>query len=144
MNPPAYEISTDSTRFDIDFIHRFLSQESYWATGIPRYLVERAIAHSLCFAIFKDGAQIGFARVVSDYTTFAYLADVFIVKSERGKGFSKRLMEAVIAHPDLQGLRRWMLATADAQGLYAQFGFTPLANADRFMERYFPNTYAKL
>ena len=131
-----YEISTDAARLDLDVIHGFLSRDSYWAQGMPRDLLARALAHSLCFGVYgEDGALAGFARIVSDRATFAYLADVFILPAHRGRGLSKRLMEAVTAHPELQGLRRWMLATADAHGLYRQFGFTPLARPERFMER---------
>ena len=121
-----YTITTDSARVDIDVVHRYLSEESYWAQDIPREVVARSIAHSLCFSVLHDKNQIGFARVTSDRATVAYLGDVFILPSHRGKGLSKWLMECVSSHPALQGLRRWMLATSDAHGLYAQFGFTPI------------------
>ncbi len=130
-----YEISNDPKRLDLDVIHRYLSEDSYWAQGIPREVVERAVAHSLCFGVYAGSEQVGFARVVSDRATFAYLADVFILPAHRGQGLSKRLMSAVAAHPELQGLRRWMLATADAHGLYHQHGFAALAKPERFMER---------
>lgn len=137
-----YEISDDHARLELDVIHRYLSEESYWAQGIPRALVERAVAQSLCFGVYAEGVgQVGFARVVSDRATFAYLADVFVLPAHRGRGLSKRLMAAVSAHPDLQGLRRWLLATADAHGLYRQHGFTGLARPERFMERREPISY---
>lgn len=129
------EISTDRARLDVDLIHRFLSQDSYWAAGIPREVVERAIAHSLCFGAFDRGAQIGFARVITDYATFAYVADVFVLPSHRGRGISKAIMAAIRAHPELQRLRRWLLVTRDAHGLYEQFGFRSLAAPERHMER---------
>ncbi len=140
-----YEISSDPKRLDIALIHRWLSQSSYWAAGIPRAIVERAIANSLNFGVYhvEDG-QIAFARVVSDRATFAYLADVFVLDAHRGKGLSKRLMAAILAHPELQGLRRWTLATRDAHGLYEQFGFTQPKVANRFMERVDPDVYTRL
>ena len=134
-------ITTDNADLNIALIHQFLSEQSYWAKGIPRATVEKAIANSLCFGGYVDGQQIAFARVVSDYATFANLVDVFVLPAERGKGYSKALMSAVFAHPELQGLRRFMLATSDAHSLYAQFGFTAPANPQAFMERYFPAIY---
>lgn len=140
-----YEISTDPTRLDVALIHRWLSQESYWAMGIPRDVVERAIANSTNFAVHrKTVGQVGYARVISDRATYAYLADVFILDDHRGRGLSKRLMETVLAHPDLQNLRRWTLATRDAHGLYEQFGFTLPKVADRFMERVDPDIYLRM
>jgi N-acetylglutamate synthase-like GNAT family acetyltransferase/predicted metal-dependent hydrolase len=135
-----YEISTDSTRLDLNVVHGFLSQ-SYWAKNIPRELVERSIRHSLCFGIFHDGKQVGFARVISDFVTFAYLADVFVLPEHRGKGVSKQLMETILEHRDLQGLRRFLLATLDAHGLYAQFGFEPLDHPERYMSIHRTNPY---
>ncbi len=135
------KITTDQTDLDIPLIHQFLSEQSAWAIGIPLELVQRAIKHSLCFGGYLDGRQIAFARVVSDYTTFAYLVDVFVVTEQRGKGYSKELMQAVMAHPDLQGLRRFMLASTDARGLYAQFGFTAPAKPEILMEINRPNMY---
>lgn len=131
----GYSISTDRSRLDRETIQRFLAG-SYWAAEIPRATVERSIENSLCFGIFDDGtgAQVGFARVISDLTTFAYLADVFVVDSHRGRGLSAWLMEVIRGHPDLQGLRRWMLATRDAHGLYRKFGFRELARPERIME----------
>ena len=138
----TYEISADPARLDLDVIHGYLTR-SYWSPGIPRETVERAVANSLCFGIYTtDGAQVGFARLITDKATYAYLADVFVLEEHRGKSMSKRLMETIIAHPQLQGLRRWTLATRDAHELYARYGFTPLANPSRFMERHTPDVYA--
>lgn len=142
MSVPGYEISHDPVRLDLDVIHTFLSEASYWSKGIPRDVVERSIAHSLCFGVYQGAMQIGFARVVSDHATFALLADVFVLEGHRGKGLSKWLMQAVIAHPDLQGLRRLLLLTSDAHELYRQFGFTEIGNAWRFMEVLRPDIYA--
>lgn len=142
MQPTQYEISTDSSRFDIDLIHRFLTN-SYWAEGIPREIVERSIENSLCFGIFDRDQQVGFARVITDRATFAYLGDVFVIESHRGRGLSKQLMQAIMDHPELQDLRRWSLVTRDAHGLYKQFGFTPLANPQRYMERSDPENLLK-
>lgn len=142
MLQAQYPISTDRSRFDIDLIHKFLTN-SYWAEGIPREVVERSIENSLCFGIFDRDQQIGFARVITDRATFAYLGDVFIVESHRGRGLSKQLMRAVMEHPELQGLRRWSLVTRDAHGLYEQFGFTSLANPQRHMERYDTEVYKR-
>ena len=140
----TYEISVDPARLDLAVIYRYLSEEAYWSPGIPREIVERAVANSLCFGVYTAaGAQVGFARLITDRATYAYLADVFVLSEYRGQGLSKRLMEAIIAHPELQGLRRWMLATRDAHSLYARYGFTPLAKPERVMERHDPNAYAK-
>ena len=139
-----YEISTDPARLDVTLIHRWLSQEAYWSKGIPREIVERAIANALNFAVYNEHeGQVGFARVITDKATFAYLADVFILEPHRGKGLSKRLMQAIVDHPDLQGLRRWLLATRDAHSLYAQFGFGPVV-AERLMERIDPDIYLRI
>jgi GNAT superfamily N-acetyltransferase len=135
-----YEISTDKSRLDVDAIHAFLSK-AYWSPGVPREVVERAIANSICFGVFSDDAQVGFARVVTDKATFAYLADVYVLPEHRGHGLARRIMEQVMAHPDLQGLRRMMLGTRDAHGLYAMFGFKPLAIPDRMMEVHNPDVY---
>jgi GNAT superfamily N-acetyltransferase len=134
-------VTTDRARLDVDLIHGWLSGESYWAAGIPRALVERSIEHSLCFGLLDDDTQIGFARVVTDYATFAYLADVFVLPTHRGRGLSKLLMQAVREHPSLQDVRRWSLVTRDAHRLYEQFGFTPLANPQRHMELVRSNPY---
>lgn len=136
------EVTTDRARLDVALIHRYLSEESYWAKGIPRERLERAIANSLCFGAFEDGMQVGFARVVTDRATFAYLADVFVLPSHRGRGISKTIMEAVRTHPDLQGLRRWHLSTLDAHGLYEQYGFRALSMPERHMEILAKNPYA--
>jgi GNAT superfamily N-acetyltransferase len=129
-----YEISTQPERLDLDVIYRFLSEESYWSPGIAREIVEKAVSNSLCFGVYHADAQIGFGRVVTDKATFGLLADLFILPPHRGKGLSKWLMRVIIAHPDLQGLRRMLLLTSDAHGLYGQFGFTPLGAPSRFME----------
>lgn len=126
-------ISTDKARLDVDAVHAYLVR-SYWAEGIPRHWVARSIEGSLCFGVFKAGRQIGFARVISDLTTFAYLADVYILEEFQGHGLGKWLMECVRNHPDLQGLRRWSLSTRDAHGLYSQYGFKTPAFPDRMME----------
>jgi GNAT superfamily N-acetyltransferase len=139
-----FEVSTDRARLDVARIHRWLSEESYWANGIPRAILERAIENSLCFGIYDGGEQIAFARVISDYATYAYLCDVFVAASHRGRGVGKELMRAVREHPSLQGLRRWGLATRDAHGLYEQFGFTPLSMPERMMEVLVKNPYGAL
>ena len=138
-----YEFSTDKGRLDVATIHGYLTQ-SYWSPGIPRAIVERAIDGSLCFGIYYHSSQIGFARIITDKATFAYLADVFILEAHRGKGLSKRLMELIISHPDLGGLRRFMLGTKDAHGLYRKFGFTKLADPFRVMEMFRPDVYKSL
>lgn len=135
-----YEISTDMSRLNLDLIHEFLT-ESYWAKGIPREVVVRSIQNSLCFGVFDGKRQIGFARVISDFATYAYIGDVFIVESHRGRGLAKRLMRAIMRHPELQELRRWSLVTRDAHQLYRQFGFAPLANPERYMEIRNPEVY---
>ena len=134
-------ISTDPARLDLDVIHGFLTN-CYWAKGIPRDLVARSIEHSLCFGIYDgNGAQVGFARVITDFATIAYLGDVFVLESHRGRGLSKWMMECITRHRALQGLRRWILLTQDAHSLYSQFGFTPLKAADRYMELHNPDVY---
>lgn len=137
------QVSTNKGRLDIELIHRFLSEEAYWSRGIPRKVVERAIEGSLCFGGYLDGRQVAFARVVTDGATFGYLADVFVVPEHRGRGHSRTLMAAVIAHPKLQGLRRFTLATLDAHGLYASFGFAAPARPETLMEKFDPDIYAK-
>jgi GNAT superfamily N-acetyltransferase len=134
-------ISTDSALLDVSLIHEFLSEQSYWAPAIPRDVVARSLENSLCFGLYQKSQQIGFARVVTDRATFAYLADVFVIETFRGQGLGKWLLECVLAHPDLQGLRRWLLGTRDAHGLYKQFGFTPLAEPNRFLEILRPEIY---
>lgn len=130
-----YAITTDREQLDIAFIHHFLSNESYWAQGRSFDVVQRAIENSLCFGVFKDDQQVGFARVVTDYATFAWLADVFIVADHRGLELGVWLIEVITAHPQLQGLRRWILATRDAHELYRKFGFKDLVEPNRWMER---------
>jgi GNAT superfamily N-acetyltransferase len=137
-----YIISTDKHKMDIDFIHRFLTR-SYWSEGIPKEVVSGSINGSLCFGVFSMGKQVGFARMVTDEATFAYLADVFIDVDHRGKGLSKWLMEVILSYPGLQGLRRILLATRDAHGLYTQFGFSSLYNPDRWMQIHNPDVYKK-
>jgi GNAT superfamily N-acetyltransferase len=136
----SFTITTDKEKFDIDCIHGFLST-SYWAEGIPRETVQRSIEGSLCFGIFEGESQVGFARMITDGATFAYLADVFVIESYRGRGLSKWLMEVILQHQGLQGLRRMILATRDAHGLYSQFGFTPLNNPERWMQIHKPDVY---
>lgn len=136
-------MSDDPARLDRELIFRFLSEESYWVPGIRREHVERAIRHSLCFGAYREGAQLAFARCVTDRAGFAYLADVFVVPAARGQGISKTLMDAILSHPDLACVRRFILATRDAHGLYAQFGFAPLERPERFMERYDPDALSR-
>ena len=127
-------ISDDKALLDRALIHRFLSERSYWAQGVPRETVDRSLDHSLCFGLYRAGRQAGFARVVTDFATFAWLADAFIVEESRGQGLGKKLVAAVLGHPQLQGLRRFLLGTRDAHTLYARSGFQPLAHPERFME----------
>jgi GNAT superfamily N-acetyltransferase len=133
-------ITTDPARVDLDVVHGFLST-AYWCQGIPRERVARSVAASLNFSLYHQDRQVGFARVVTDRATFAWVADVFVLESWRGRGLSKWLMRTVVGHPELQGLRRWVLATRDAHALYTQVGFTPLAAPQRFMERWTPDPY---
>jgi len=134
-------VSTDAANLDVALIHRFLSEQSAWAKGIPLTVVETSLRHSLCFGGYLDGAQIAFARVISDYATFANLVDVFVLPEHRGKGHGKTLMRVVMAHPDLQGVRRFTLNTVDAPALYAQFGFSAPRKPETAMERYRPGIY---
>ncbi len=137
------DISSDKSRLDVDLIHRFLSEQSTWAIGIPRSTVERSIEHSLCFGGYEYGEQIAFARVVSDYATFAYLMDVFVLPKHQNRGLSLRLLEVIKAHPQLQGLRRFMLASSNARGLYQRFGFTALGKPEIMMEINVADIYVK-
>lgn len=137
-----FTVTCDPEKQDLDVIHGFLSQ-SYWAKGIPRETVARSLRGSLCFALLYGQSQVGFARVISDFATIAYVGDVFVLPDHRGRGLSKWLMHCVTLHPDLQGLRRWILATSDAHGLYQKFGFTALAKPHVFMERYTPDVYTQ-
>ena len=129
----GYTVSDDRWRIDRDVVHGFLT-ESYWASGISREVVERSVRHSLCFGLYRDGVQVGFARVITDHATFAYLADVFVLPAHRGRGLGKWLMECILSHRDLQGLRRFLLGTRDAHGLYSQFGFAPPRRPGIWME----------
>ncbi len=135
-----YSISTDKGRLDVAVIHGFLTM-SYWAAGVPMDVVKRSIEHSLAFGVYKEDQQVGFARVITDYATFAYLGDVFILEPFRGRGLSKWLMEVIVGHPELQGLRRWMLLTRDAHELYRKVGFTEPSHPERYMEMHFPDVY---
>ena len=135
-----FVISTDPARLDLDVIHRFLTN-SYWANGIPREVVDRSIQNSLVFGLFDGNTQIGFARVITDLATFAYIGDVFVLDAYRGRGLGKWMMECIEQHPALQGLRRWSLVTRDAHGLYARCGFTPLKKPENWMERHNPSVY---
>ncbi|MFN8430818.1 MAG: GNAT family N-acetyltransferase [Spirosomataceae bacterium] len=139
----GYEISTEHSRLQFDVIHGFLTA-SYWSAGIPMDTVKRAAENSLCFGIYKKETQVGYARIISDYATFAYLADVFVLESERGKGLSKWLVETIRNHPDLQRLRRWMLITRDAHTLYKKFGFEIAQNPENIMQIARPNIYSEL
>jgi GNAT superfamily N-acetyltransferase len=129
-----YSISTERERLDLDIVHKFLSEEAYWSPGVPRDVVERSIENSLCFGLYHGAQQVGFARVVTDRATTAYLADVFVLSEHRGRGLGVWLVETVFSHPDLQGLRRFLLGTADAHALYERYGFRP-ADPTRMMER---------
>jgi GNAT superfamily N-acetyltransferase len=130
----GYVISTDASRLDLGTVHGFL-RTSYWAAGVPFEIVERSVENSMVFGVYHGAEQVGFARVVTDQATFAYLADVFVLETRRGQGLGKWLMEAILSHPDLQGLRRWMLATRDAHALYRSHGFDDLGSPQIFMER---------
>lgn len=135
-------MTTDPGRIDLDVVHGFL-REAYWSRGIPRDVVARSLAHSICFGLYEGERQVGFARVVTDRATFAWLGDVFVLEGWRGRGLSKWLMDCVMAHPELQALRRWHLATADAHGLYTRYGFTPLSAPERHMERFDNEIYLR-
>src|SRR5580693_1947730 len=133
-------ISTDRGRLSLDVVHGFLTN-CYWAKGIPREVVARSIENALCFGIYDGQSQIGFARVITDFATIAYIGDVFVLETHRGRGLGKWLMQCITEHPALQNLRRWILTTRDAHGLYSQFGFTPVKAPERFMEVHRPNVY---
>jgi GNAT superfamily N-acetyltransferase len=141
---PPYTISTDQRRLDLDAIHAFLAHESYWARGIAKDVLARAAANSLCFGVYRAGEQVGFARVISDYATYAYLNDIYILAPHRGQGLAGWLLGSVLEHPDLQGLTRFMLTTKDAQSLYARFGFMSLVFPVRHMERLAPEFLAQM
>ena len=138
--PDGYELTLDQDAIDPVAAHAFLSC-TYWSENIPLETVQRAIANSLCVAVMQKGQQVGFARVVSDFATFAYLADVYVLEDHRGRKIAYAMVEALQGHPDLQGLRRWMLATLDAHPLYKELGWSQLANPSIVMERHFPDVY---
>jgi GNAT superfamily N-acetyltransferase len=140
-NTSNLQISTDRTELDVPLIYRFLSEQSTWAVGISRAVVDRAIENSLCFGGYVDGRQVAFARVITDYATFGNLVDMFVIPEYRGRGYSLEMMKAIMAHPSLKTLRRFMLATGDAHALYEKFGFTAPQRPETLMERFFPNMY---
>jgi GNAT superfamily N-acetyltransferase len=133
-----FTISDEAERLRPEVIVDYLAR-AYWSTQRPRAVIEKSLKHSLCFGVYENQTQIGFARVVTDHATFAYLADVFILESHRGHGLGRWLVQTILEHSDLQGLRRWMLGTRDAHGLYAKFGFVPLENPDRYMTKFDPS-----
>ncbi len=138
----GYALTTDVADMDVARIHCVLSEDSYWAQGIPLAVVEKSLRHSLCFALLAPcGGLAAFARVISDRATYAYLCDLFVEQEHRGLGLSQQLLRAILGHPELQGIKRWSLATRDAHGLYARFGFVPLARPETFMERRDPELY---
>jgi GNAT superfamily N-acetyltransferase len=136
-----FTISSDPARLDLALVHEFLSKQAYWSLGIPYDVIARSVEHSLPFGVYHDSKQIGFARVITDYATFAYIGDVFILDGYRGKGLGKWLMKCIKDHPELQGLRRWMLVTRDAHELYEEYGFKPLSHPERVMEIFDPEVY---
>src|SRR5262245_5996736 len=136
----GFTISTDKARLDRAAIHGFL-RGSYWASGIPREVVDRSIENALCFGLYEGERLVGFARVISDLATYGYLADVFVLESHRGRGLATWFMEVVMSHPDLHGIRRWMLVTRDAHGLYRKVGFSELSKPERIMEKLLPDPY---
>ena len=140
-NDSSFQVSTDRTTLDVPMIYRFLSEQSTWAVGISRTVVERSIENSLCFGGYLDGRQVAFARVITDYATEAQLIDVFVVPEYRGRGYAKQLIRIVLEHPSLQRLRRFTLNTGDAHSLFARFGFAPPQRPDSVMERFSPNIY---
>jgi GNAT superfamily N-acetyltransferase len=142
LKEKGFSISTDKTIFDFEVIHGFL-KDSYWAKDVPFEIIKRSVENSFCFGVFHNRKQIGFARVITDHTTFAYIADVFIVEAYRKMGLAKWLMKTILKHPELQRLRRWMLATKDAHGLYSQFGFKPLKSPERLMEIHDPDFFKR-
>lgn len=138
-----YTISTDPARLDVPLIHRYLSEDSYWSQQIPYVIVEKSIQGSLCFGLYKGTAQIGFARLITDQTTFAYMADVFILPENRGNGLSVWLMEIIHTHPSLSTVRSWLLTTTDAHGLYRKFGYATHPNPEKIMRRYIPVSFTE-
>ena len=142
INKDDFSISTDKAKLDLDAIHEFLSTKAYWCKNIPKEKVKSSIENSLCFGVYNDKKQIGFARIITDYSTIAYLGDVYILEEYRSQGLSKWLMETVMNYPQLQGLRRWILLTGDAHGLYRQFGWTDIADPSKWMELHNKNIYS--
>ena len=140
----SIDITNDLSRIDLDRVHAWLARKTYWAGEMPRSVLDRAVKGSLCFAAIQDGTTVGFARVISDRATFAYVADVFVDPERRGTGISKAIMSSIMQHPDLQGLRLWVLVTADAHGLYARHGFTAPAKPERYMERRDADVYQRM
>jgi GNAT superfamily N-acetyltransferase len=138
-----YVVSTDRSLLDLAMIQRFLAEESYWARGIPLDVMTRAAENSLCFGVYRGADQVAFARVVTDYSTFGHVMDVFVLPEHRGQGLGKLLMECIMTHPGLQGFRRWQLGTEDAHGLYARFGFTTPTHPERHMEKTDPDVYRR-
>lgn len=138
-----FYISTDKTKLDVDAIHDFLSTKAYWCLNIPKSKIVTAIENSLCFGVYHNEKQIGFARIISDFSTIAYLGDVYVLEEYRGQGLSKLLMDTIMNHPDLQDLRRWILLTGDAHGLYRQFGWTAISDSSKWMELHNKNVYSK-
>ncbi|MRI32937.1 GNAT family N-acetyltransferase [Endozoicomonas sp. OPT23] len=136
-----FSISSDKSRLNLSVIHAYLSKDAYWCQGVPEATVTKAIQNSLCFGIYQKNEQVGFARLVTDKATFAYLADVFVLPDFQGQGLSKWLMECILEHPDLQGLRRIALMTGDAHGLYERYGFKPAAVPENYMEKHNPTIY---
>ena len=136
-------LSTDPEQMDVEAIHKYLSEESYWARGIPLGVVERALANSLCFGVFDGGRQVALARVVTDLATYAYLCDVYVLESHRRRGIGHWMLEAIDSHPDLQGLRRWSLITRDAHSLYEPHGYIPLAKPENYLERVYRDVYVR-
>jgi GNAT superfamily N-acetyltransferase len=142
MHNSNFSVSTDKSKLDLAMIHNFL-KNSYWAEDIPIALVEKSITNSFCFGVYEDNKQVGFARVITDYTTFAYVGDVFILEGYRGQGLGKLLVKSILEHPELQGLRKWLLGTRDAHELYRQYGFQNLARPDVYMEISNPKIYKR-
>ena len=138
------DVTTDLSRIDLDRVHAWLARQSYWAAQMPRSVFQRAVRGSLCFGAIERDATVGFCRVISDHATFAYVSDMFVDPEQRGRGIAKAIMAAILAHRDLQNLRRWVLVTADAHGLYARHGFAALVAPERFMERRDPEVYRRL
>ncbi len=143
VNEGGYFFTTDKSKIDVIAAHEFLSNHAYWCKNIPFAIFKKSFDNSLCFAVFENDKQIGFGRVISDYATIAYLGDVYVLPEYRGKGISKLLMTQIMAHKELQGLRRWILLTGDAHGLYKQFGWEEIKSPDKWMEIARPNIYSQ-